>query len=454
MKNKYFLYLSLTLCLLSAGCRKYVEIDQEQQRVLKLTSDYQALLYNTTTMDKSYNYPVYSSEDVGADTATWQNNLSTTNGSVYTWSAKIVASTDEDNDWYNMYSQMYICNTIISNVMNSEGGTDAEKRKALASALVHRAYNYYTLVNIYGKQYDSTTASTDLGVPMRLDDAVTGSLVRVPVQTVYNQILSDLNAALPDLPSLPDYNTNASKAAAFAILSRTYLNMRKFTEAERFADSTLSLQYALINLNTYLTSFTGYPQKQVNPELIFSKIATGVVNLPVSPAQLALFTGDDSTDLRYKLYTKKGSDAGYAYLPRVYYKQRIVGQGIYTGPTVPEIMLIKAECEARAGNASTAISILNTLRKQRFTAATYKDLTATTADKALQTVLLERKKELMGTGLHWFDQRRLAKDGFTPTITRIFKGTTYTLESGSNRYLFAIGDKYILLNPEIEQNPR
>lgn len=454
MKNKIFLFTSLAVLLFSTGCRKYVEIDQEQQRVLQLTSDYQALLYYTTTMDKSYNYPLYSAEDVGADTTTWQNNLSSTNGSVYTWSAKIVASTDEDNDWYNMYSQMYICNTVIVNVMGSKGGTDAEKRKALASALVHRAYNYYTLVNMYGKQYDSSTASTDLGVPLRLDDALTGSLVRASVQTVYNQILSDLNAALPDLPSLPDYNTNASKAAAFAILSRVYLNMRNFTAAERFADSTLALQHTLTNLSSYLTVYTGYPQKQVDPELIFSKIATGVVNSPLSSSQIALFTGADSTDLRYKVYTKKGSDAGYAYLARIYYKQRIVNQGIYTGPTVPEMMLIKAECEARAGNAAAAISILNTLRKQRFTVATYKDLIATTADAALQTVLLERRKELMGTGLRWFDQRRLAKDGFTPTITRNFKGTTYTLEPASNRYLFPIGDKYILLNPEIEQNPR
>jgi hypothetical protein len=61
----------------------------------------------------------------------------------------------------------------------------------------------------------------------------------------------------------------------------------------------------------------------------------------------------------------------------------------------------------------------------------------------------------MGTGNRWYDQRRLQKDnGFISTVSRTFKGVTYTLAPGSNEYTFAIADKYILLNPEIEQNPR
>jgi hypothetical protein len=449
MKYKTFIYLSLALSVLSTACRKYVEIPQEGTRVLSLTSDYQALLYNTNVMDKSYSFPLYAADDIGADTALWQNAISLNNSNAYTWAAQLVPSGTDDNDWVNMYSALYTCNLIITNVMGSDGGTDADKHKALASALVHRAYYYHTLVNIYAKQYDSTTAATDPGVPLRLDDAVSGSLLRASVKTVYEQILSDLNAALPYLPAIPDFNTNASKAAAFAILSRVYLDMRNFTQAERFADSTLSLQNTLVNLNTYSSGTTIYPQKLADPELILSKTLTGIVNLPVSKTEQALFTGKDTTDLRYKLFTKKGSDGGYAYQSRIYFKQRLVNQGIYLGPTVPEIMLIKAECEARAGNAATATSWLNTLRKQRFAPADYTDLSAANSADALQLVLLERRKELMGRGLRWFDQRRLTKDGFTATVTRLFKGVTYTLAPGSNRYVFHIADKYIQLNPEI-----
>ena len=134
-----------------------------------------------------------------------------------------------------------------------------------------------------------------------------------------------------------------------------------------------------------------------------------------------------------------------------------MNQGIYTGPGVPEMMLIKAESEARAGNAGNAVTMLNTLRKKRYTPAGYYDLTATTPQEALINVINERRKELMGTGMRWFDQRRLQKDtdyNFVKTVSRPFKGTTYTLEPGSPRYVFAIADKYLRLNPEIEQNPR
>ena len=39
----------------------------------------------------------------------------------------------------------------------------------------------------------------------------------------------------------------------------------------------------------------------------------------------------------------------------------------------------------------------------------------------------------------------------TQTVTRIFKGTTYTLELGAVRYTFPMGEKYLEENPEIGQ---
>lgn len=52
------------------------------------------------------------------------------------------------------------------------------------------------------------------------------------------------------------------------------------------------------------------------------------------------------------------------------------------------------------------------------------------------------------------DQRRLANDPDFPTqtVTRVFKGTTYTLEPGAVRYTFPMGEKYLEENPEIRTN--
>jgi hypothetical protein len=250
--------------------------------------------------------------------------------------------------------------------------------------------------------------------------------------------------------------TNPSQAAVFAILAKVYLNKREFGDAKRFADSTLKLKSSLLDLNPYITSTTGYPLKVNDPEIILSKVTDQTAqSLPLSNELLNLF---DTKDLRYQVYTQPGAQIlGSNFTNRGYMKNRIVSQGGYVGPSVPETILIKAECEARGNDAAAAIATLNTLRKKRFTPADYTDLPVTDAADALKQVINERRRELMGRGARWFDQRRLQQDpggNFVSAVTRTFKGITYTLPLGSNLYVYPIGDKYIQFNPEIEQNPR
>jgi hypothetical protein len=440
-----------------AACRKYVEIPPENVRELKYTKDYQALLYNSSgQMEKSPYYPVFAGDEIwAADGSTWQNNLNVNTANIYCWQPKIWSDQQEDPDWADQYKNLYICNTVINEIKNSEGGTGAEKTKAYSEALVHRAYFYNNLVNVYAKQYDAATAATDPGVPLLLANNFSASLKRASVAEVYDRIIADLQEALPNLAGTPDVATNPSKAAVYAILSRVYLNRREFAKADLYADSVLTLKNTLLDLNVYAAAPTTYPTKVNDPEIIFSKtLATAPTTLPLSNDLINLF--DPVNDLRYTLFTKPGSDIRAAnFTNRGYYKHALVNQGIYVGPQVPEMMLIKAECEARAGNTGTTLNILNTLRKKRYTTTGYTDLTAATAAEALQLVITERRKELMGTGNRWYDQRRLQKDnGFISAVSRTFKGVTYTLAPGSNEYMFAIADKYILLNPEIEQNPR
>ncbi|MBS7565173.1 RagB/SusD family nutrient uptake outer membrane protein [Mucilaginibacter sp. Bleaf8] len=452
--HKVKIILAGCLVLLASACRKYVEIPSQQERVLKRTSDYQSLLYSTTNIEPGYFYPIYAADEVGSDQATWQNNLFLTNANVYTWSESFFTSTQEDNDWSSLYKQIYICNTVVTGVMGSEEGTDLQKRSALASALVHRAFAYYTLVNIYAKQYDAATAATDPGVPLLVTTYLFADLTRASVQKVYDQILADLNQALPDLTDLPDFNTNPSKVAAYALLARTHLQMRHFADAERYADLALSLQNTLLDLNAYIAAPNTMPLKLRNPEEIFFKKASQFASsIPLTAKVLSLY---DQKDLRYAIYTTDGTKISYSnFTGRGYNRQNIISDGIYIGPNVPEMMLIKAECEARAGNVTAALSQVNLLRKKRFTQADYYDLTAATANDALRTVIDERSREFIGRGFRWFDQRRLAKDeGLIGTVTRTFKGQTYTLKPGDNRYVFPIADKYIIQNPEIKQNPR
>jgi len=457
--NKIISTIFISIILLStSGCRKYVEVDPGQIKILETTAQYQQLLYNSNTMDLSYTYPVFSGDDFGSDENGWQNivtnNLVLKNS--YTWADRIYGTEVEDSDWGNLYKQMFICNTVTEGVMDSKEGTAELKQQVMAAAKVHRAFIYFTLVNMYAKQYDPATAANDPGVPLVLQPKFMTDLTRASVQNIYAQIKKDLTEALPALPNRPDFISNPSKAAAYSIMARVLLNTREFPEAKRYADLALAIQNTLLDLNSFKNGATTFPLKFQNPEEIFFKrISNAQVSAPVSAATTALY--DQMNDLRYSLYLTPPPFNGSNFTTGMgYNKHRIVNDGIYVGPSVPEMMLIKAECEARADNVTAATDILNVLRRKRYNTTNYNaDLTAASGTEALRFVIDERRREFVGKGFRWFDQRRLSKDaGLVATVTRTFLGQTYTLEPGSNRYTYAIADKYITQNPEIIQNPR
>ncbi|MGN7986093.1 RagB/SusD family nutrient uptake outer membrane protein [Pedobacter sp. 22226] len=454
---KKLIYTVLALSLLSfPSCRKYVEIPPEQTKILSTAADYTQLMYNSSANEQGYYYPIFSGDDAGSDETRWQTSLQTAAGNAYTWAERNFGSQEEDLDWQNAYRKIFIYNTIVDGIMGSVG-TDEEKQIGMSYALVHRAFEYFSLVNLYGNQYAAATAASDPGVPLLLKPKFLGDLTRASVQAVYDQVISDLNTAIPGLKNLPDFPSNPSKVSAYAILSRVYLHKRDFVNAEKFADMSLALQSNLLDLNVYKTGTPAFPTKVNNPEeLLIKRTSQFPVAFPLSTDAENMY--DKTNDIRYTLLTTPGATlpATTFTVSRGYNKSRLTNDGGYIGPSVPEMILIKAECEARAGNIAATLSLLNDLRKKRYNnASAYINLSAASANEALHLVIDERKREFVARGFRWFDQRRLRQDaGFIGTVTRIFKGVTYTLAPNSNRYTFAIGDKYILLNPEITQNPR
>jgi hypothetical protein len=98
---------------------------------------------------------------------------------------------------------------------------------------------------------------------------------------------------------------------------------------------------------------------------------------------------------------------------------------------------------------------LNYLLSKRYrTVPVFTPLTAATAEEALQIVLRERRKELVGRGLRWYDLRRLNKDPrFAQTLTRVVNGQTYILPPNDPRYTHLIPFEVIALTG-MQQNQR
>jgi starch-binding outer membrane protein, SusD/RagB family len=453
-----------SIFLISAvtGCKKYVDIKTQGSLVPQETINYRYLLNNTFTYEGTVRMMDLAADDINITDSAQMAQLATSSSylyfvNTYTWQPGIYTVTGEtDVEWDRMYSIIYNCNLIVAETPGSIGGTDSLKNEIIAEAKVHRADAYLTLVNLYAKPYNTATAATDEGVPLITVPTIDAKLTRAPVADVYKLIVDDLTAVYAYLPKVNAFNTMPSRAAAFAILARANLYMGNHEQAGNWADSALSIQNSLNNLSA-LTTFT-YPARLADPEIILSKTAnTGNGYMPtalrLSDSLLNLL---GTNDLRYSFFTIPASaHSATLYTGRFFNKERIGNFDTRNlGPSVPEMMLIKAEALARKGEINGALTKINSLRQNRFTTATYTPATATTANEALVQVIKERQREFFCRGQRWFDMRRLKNDPlFSYTVTRKFRGTTYTLEPNSNRYVFPISDYYRQFNPGITANP-
>jgi hypothetical protein len=106
----------------------------------------------------------------------------------------------------------------------------------------------------------------------------------------------------------------------------------------------------------------------------------------------------------------------------------------FSGITVPEMMLTKAECGARLGQWQAAMDDLNKLLPYRYVTGTFIPLSANTQAQAIAIVLLERRKELTMRGLRWIDIKRLNKEGANILLKRVVGTETFLLPPGDNRY--------------------
>jgi tetratricopeptide (TPR) repeat protein len=467
MKINYKAIMFAAAALVFAGCKKYVDIKTQGNLVPNQAINYRYLLNNTARFENNPNLFDMASDDINITDAIQVTALTGNLSNFYyvasyTWQPVFYVagntSTENDLSWNTMYATIFTCNTIINELPNSVG-TDQEKAALIAEAKVHRADAYLALVNAYAKPYNSATAATDLGLPLLTTQTVSQSLKRSSVQQVYNQIISDLTSAIDALPNTQAYNTLPSKASAYAELARCYLYMNNYAEANKYADLALSLRSVLNDLGAITTvTSANYPRRINDPEIILSKI--GLQNNLLSSAPTVLKLSDDllgllgTADQRYNLFTVPGSTIGTGYTGRFFFRERAIGETRNVGPSVPEMMLIRAEYFARNNDATNAMLWVNRLRQKRFKPADYVALTASSPADALTKVIEERRRELFGRMLRWWDMRRLKNEAaFQKTYTRTFNGTTYTLAPNSNRYVFPIAQSLINLNPELEPNP-
>lgn len=456
---KYNILSVLFAALMLVSCDDFLDVKPKGVSIPEKASEYEQLL-NYAQLTKGLEvYMNYMTDDAWVPDKGYAGYeaMAVSNRNLYTFQSEVFGPAEWDILWLQSYNRIYYCNVVVNQIMGSEGDL-AYKQRVRADALVLRAFDYLGLVNAYAKHYNKETASTDLGVPLQLDENITNApITRVSIQRVYDQIIADLDEAVKYLPDVNLLQYRGSKPFARAVQARMYLCMGDYDKALYWAEEALKTNRTLLDMKLYkvvdpdkTSGRTDLPDADENPENINIRFSPAVAGLSskVFPSQdlLSLFSPDD---MRLKLlYTyKTGSN--------------VVDNLIYAAHTemnvsssVPEMLLIAAECSARKGDKTKAMSYLNELMDKRI--ANFTPQAAVDADDALVKVLNERRREFAFNGLYRLvDLKRLNKEPrFRKTITHTAEGKTYTLEPESPKYILPIPIMVTDMNPDMIPNIR
>jgi tetratricopeptide (TPR) repeat protein len=385
----------------------------------------------------------------------WQT-MQTEEKNAYIWASDIYEGSKETGNWGRLYQKIFYANVALEGIdkIQPSAVDQLAWNNIKGSALFYRAHAFFSLGQLYAKQYDATTASSDPGIPLKLSADINEKVGRGTVEQTYQQIINDLTAARNLLPVNPAYTTRPSLPAVFGLLANTYLVMGDYDKALLYSDSCLQLKNSLIDYNTLTVTSGNYPFPvfQSNNEIIYHAEVSPTPGSLIPPRAIVdsnLYQLYSINDLRRTVFYQAPSGL------LNFYGSYTQFWSLQSGLNTDEMYLVRAECKARKGNTGVALTDLNTLLIKRWkNSVPYIPVTAIDAEDALRKILTERRKELAFRCIRWWDLRRLNKDPrFTVTLTRVLNGHTYTLPPNDPKYVLPIPDAEILLTG-IEQNPR
>lgn len=451
MKKKNYNAIVLIIILGMASCGKYLEMKPDDKlSVPGKLDELQGLLDN---------YPVLNQVNGGTGEASADNYYLTDadwnaltqeyQQRLYTWEKDFLFPQGSTNEWSVNYRAIYYANSVLKHLGEISDPDESKRAFIEGQAYFYRGQYHMRTAFLWAPAYIEEEAANLPGIPLKLSDDFNEPTNRASLGETYQQIVSDLMIAANRLPINSGHPARPSKAAAFGLLARTYLSMRKYGEAGAYADSCLRLHNQLMDFNE-LNPNENFPIKQFNKEVIHwnrilapSMLANNRAR--ISNDLLALY---DENDLRKVIFFRR-DDSGDTFF-KGYYEGLAAPFG---GVATDEILLIRAECLARNGNLDNALADLNFLLKNRYKSDRFTPYASNRIELVTAKILEERRKELVMRDLRWMDLRRLNLEGAGITLERNVGNRKYTLLANDLRYTLPIPEDIIAMTG-IPQNPR
>ncbi|PRZ00317.1 SusD-like starch-binding protein associating with outer membrane [Marinilabilia salmonicolor] len=405
----------------------------------------------------------------------------------YNWTGNSLDYSDRDYTsyesqiiWNDMYSMIYAANNVIANIPADV--EDPTSQFYLAQGLATRAFNYWVLAQLY--QFKYVGHQQEPCVPIITDEnaevAAQNGTPRSSVEEVYSLISSDISAALELLESAKQSGITRtvitekaedkrffSLYVAYGLRARINLSMEKWTEAA--ADATKAIENAMADgVSPAGISDVSKPSfwTMDEPNWMWGiKIAetddvvtSGIVNWLSHMGSLnygyawyskgkqinkALYETIEEDDVRKGWWLDEyqespnlnnayeGIIADYDFAPFTQVKFAPYNEeaGSSTNASdiplmrIEEMYLIKAEAQAKGGAPDAGKTTLEEFVKAYRNPAYVCE--ATSPDGIQEEVFRQRRIELWGEGLNWFDVMRLEtgvdrRGGGFPNATMVF----------------------------------
>lgn len=435
----------LTGIFLLPACEKFLEEPPSKTTglVVKTTAQINALLDNHSSFYSEGNRAcIFGTDDYALPMDLYNAKRSSfrylAGIQFMLWDQQYLPTDNREGFWSGEFSKIFTANLALNEV-DKVTGTPEEKAIIKADAHFIRAYSYWELANTYCLPYTEQN-KTEMGLPIKVSTNFEESSERQPLEKVYQLIESDLAEALKTPVTLTQSgharHWRASKEGVNAFAARYYLNRNNYTKALEYADAVLSGYNSLVDYNTEMrygldevyTINPGpnaqsvtlkYPYTHDNYVYVSQADALGWKEFLYFrmleneswwyiPSQELLNLYDKDHDLRYKYhvvesfsYANRITNPAYDYPGYIFFFNDYLPEG----PTVAEVLLIKAEALARTGDVGGAMAALNTLRSKRMIPGGWVNLTASGKDDAIKKVIDERRRE-MPFNQRWFDIRR------------------------------------------------
>ena len=316
--------------------------------------------------------------------------------------------------WDAIYESIARANVLLKRIPEVNFLETPEKNQMMAEALFVRALGYHNLVKFFG------------GVPLRTDPvnepSEVAQLSRSTPAQVYAQILADLQQA-QSLVQVQRSGLKVSMGAIRALRARVYLYQQNWAGAETEANAVLAMGYALASSYSSLFDPTGAATSEDIFRVKFNTQDANSISYYYMDKSLggrrelgpttSIRQAFETADLRGQWSIRNATSTRF-YGAKY---RSVTGTEHIHVIRLGEIILIKAEAQARLGRLGEAITTLNVLRVRAGVAPlVFGSPTLSTQAQVLDAILKERRLELVFEGDRWPD---LVRTGMAVTVMNL-----------------------------------